>query len=172
MKLGRYLEGQFYCYLMHLNYGTGTDENRKTIWEFGKNHRMIGLDLSDVNQDWNTKTQKQKEEFHREAPNWFDHFEKFCNSMTKNDSVIIVAGHNLFLGLGRITTKDYQYNPRLKNERKFFDHTRKVEWEIALDYDNRVKLGKPLKGFNRTLLRITPNHKYWKILENLNITIS
>jgi len=172
MNLAQYLEGLPYCYLMHLNYGTGTDEDRQTIWEFGKNNKIIGLDVLDVNQDWNTKTKKEKEDFRLEAPNWFDHFEKFCNNMTKNDTVIIMAGHNFFLGLGRITKKDYNYNPSLKNDRKFFDHTRKVEWEIALEYNNRVKLRKPLKGFNRTLLRITPNHKYWRILESLNVKSS
>jgi hypothetical protein len=48
---------------MHLNFGTGSNSNRKKIWDYGKTHEMIGLDLSDVNQDWNSFSEEQKQSF-------------------------------------------------------------------------------------------------------------
>jgi hypothetical protein len=85
--------------------------------------------------------------------------------MAKGDLVLIMAGHDLFLGAGIVDEKPYSHQPILKQRQDFFDHTRKVRWLTDHEY-GKIKLKQPLKGFNRTLLRITPDHKYWKILEN------
>jgi hypothetical protein len=165
----KYLDNRTSCFLIHLNYGTRTDEDRRRIWEYGRAHRLIGLDLSDVNMDWNDMSPDEKEAFRLEAPQWHSQFEMFCNDMAKGDLVIVTAGHSILLGLGEITQSRYDYDPELKNNRIFFDHTRGVKWLFALDYDNQLRLATPLKGFNRTLLRISPDHKYWKILAKVDI---
>jgi len=168
-KLDEYLDGRAYCYIMHLNYNTRTDEDRRMHWTYGKDHRLIGLDRFDVNTDWNCKSDIEKAKFRSQFPQWYSQFEMFCNEMTRNDLIIAMAGYDLFLGFGTVNQDGYNYDPKLKVDRTFFDHTRQMDWVMALDYDRRIRLSEPLKGFNRTLLKIDPNHKYWKILANVEV---
>jgi len=169
MKLEYYLDGKNYIYLIHLNYGSRQSDDRREHWEFGKKNHLIGLDRSDVNMDWNNKTEAEKKNFRSHSPQWHSQFEMFCNKIAKNDFVVAMAGYDLFLGFGIISQNEYEFSPKLKRERIFFDHVRQIDWTKAWDYDNSLKLSKPLRGFNRTLLKIGPDHKFWKILANTEI---
>jgi len=168
MKFGEYFKGRDYSYVMHLNYGTGTNEDRRKYWHYAKDHQLIGLDRQDVNMNWNNKTEVEKETFRSHSPQWYSQFEIFCNEMKRHDFIIAMAGTDSLLGFGTVSRNEYDYLPRLKDNRTFFDHVRHVDWIRVRDYDKHLKLAKSLKGFDRTLLKITPDHKFWKILVNID----
>lgn len=171
MKLGDYIDGKNYFYIMHLSYGTGTDEDRREYWEFGRDSNLIGLDRLGVEMDWNDKTEDEKKAFFFEDRTWHRQFEMFCNQMTKGDLVVIMAGLDSILGIGRVSRTDYYYCPKFKDDRIFFDHVRNMRWIKVWDYDdkNRPKLAGPLMIFSDTLRRITAKSEFWDILTNTEI---
>ena len=124
-------------------------------WNYSKNNNLIGLDRSDVNRDWNDKTKAEKEEFRSHFPQWHSQFEMFCNEITRNDFVVAMAGYDIFLGFGTVNRKEYKYLPKLKKDKTFFDHVRQINWIETWDYDNHLKLSKPLKGYLRNKGMIT-----------------
>ncbi|HML03605.1 MAG TPA: hypothetical protein VK487_09580 [Candidatus Bathyarchaeia archaeon] len=103
IRVQNYFEGRNFFWLMHLSYGTMTKEDRREHWVYARNNRLIGLDLiDDVPTNWNDMTDAQKQALHNRRPNWYDHFEWFCNEMRPNDLVIIANGWDSLLGIGRI----------------------------------------------------------------------
>jgi len=170
MKLGHFMDGRSHFYVMHLSYGTETDDDRRKHWEFGRDSNLIGLDRNDVNHDWNDQTEAEKKAFGSVNPNWYRQFETFCNRMTKGDLVVIMAGLDSILGVCEISRNDYYYCPKFKRDRTFFDHVRNVRWEKDWDYDeHRPILAEPLMIFKDTLRRVTPDSPFWEILYNVSL---
>lgn len=170
MRLRDLLGDRKYFYIMHLSYGAGTDEDKEKHWEFGKSSNLIGLDRTDINQDWNDLGEDEKETFRSSNPNWYRQFETFCNKMTKDDIVVVMAGLDSILGIGLITRHDYFYCPKFKTDRTFFDHVRNISWITAWDYksNNRPFLSEPLMIFNDTLRRVAPNSSFWNAIIDLS----
>ena len=166
MNLGSYFSNRDYFYLMHLSYGTGREEDDREIhWNYAKRNNLIGLDLpSKVKDDWNNLSDYKKQKLRSEHSNWYAHFEMFCNKMKPDDLVVIANGHDSLLGFGFVTERRYYYRKKLSENRTFFNHVRKIEWEVAMEYSKRVELREPLKGCDRTLLRITKTSPIWKKL--------
>jgi hypothetical protein len=156
---------------MHLSYGTGTDEDRRKYWNFGKDSNLIGLDRLDVNTDWNDKTEAEKKKYGSQDPTWYRQFEMFCNKMTKGDLVVVMAGLDSILGIGKVSKADYYYCPKFKEDKSFFDHVRNIRWGKIWNYDNkhRPKLPEPLMIFSDTLRCITTKSKFWKVLYNADL---
>ena len=168
MKVGHYFEGRDYFYLMHLSYGTGTEEDRAKHWNYAKDEELIGLDLpEEVPKNWNEMSDSAKQSLRLRRPNWFKQFEVFCNEMKVDDLVVVVNGWDSFLGIGKISKPKHEYCKVLSENRTFFDHVRSVNWERARNYDKRIQLSAPLKGFDRTLLKVKANTRFWKILSNV-----
>jgi hypothetical protein len=169
IKVKHYLDGKDYFWLMHLSYGTMTEEDRRKHWNYAKDYNLIGLDLLEVPRDWNEMHDFEKQALRSQKPNWYDHFEWFCNEMKPNDLVIIANGWDSLLGIGRIKASQPPYEHHVELRNIFFDHTRKVKWETAKEYDDRIRLRTPLTGFDRTLLRVKPKTVFWEILSDLNL---
>ncbi len=172
MRVGNYFEGRNFFWLMHLSYGTMTEEDRREHWNYARDHSLIGLDLPrEVPRDWNEMTDAQKQALRSQKPNWYDHFEWFCNEMKPNDLVIIANGWDSLLGIGKVkpSKPPYRYRRELSARAIFFDHVRDVIWERAQEYDDRILLPTPLMGFDRTLLMVKFNTTFWEILSNVNL---
>jgi hypothetical protein len=166
IKVGHYFEGRNYFYLMHLSYGTWTEKDRREHWNYARDHSLIGLDLREVPKDWGKEmSNSEKQSLRLRRPNWFSHFEMFCNEMKVDDLVVIANGWDSLLGIGRVNKPNYEHRKELRNI--FFDHVRSVRWDRAQDYDKRIKLSTPLTGFDRTLLKVKANTRFWKILSNV-----
>jgi len=170
MRVGNYFEGRNYFWLMHLSYGTWTEEDRREHWNYAREHSLIGLDLpKDVPRDWNEMADAQKQVLRSKKPNWYDHFEWFCNQMKPNDLVIIANGWDSLLGIGKVRFSKPPYEYRRELIDIFFDHVRKVLWDRAEEYDDRIRLHTPLRGFDRTLLRVRTNTRFWGTLSNVDL---
>lgn len=169
MRVRHYLEGRTFFWLMHLSYNTQTEEDRRIHWNYARDHSLIGLDLEEVPRDWNDFSDAEKQALGLRRQNWFDHFEWFCNEMQPNDLVVIANGWDSLLGIGRIkpSRPPYEFREDLRNI--FFDHVRKVIWDRAQEYDDRIRLPTPLRGFNRTLLRVRVNTPFWEILSDVHL---
>jgi len=168
MKVGRYFEGKNFFYLMHLSYGTWTEEDRREHWNYARDHSLIGLDLpKEVPKDWNEMSDSEKQTLRSQRPNWFHQFEMFCNEMRVNDLVVVANGWDSLLGIGKVNQSKYEYRKELRGI--FFDHVRSVRWDRAQDYDERIQLSSRLDGFDRTLLRVKANTRYWEILSNVDL---
>jgi hypothetical protein len=148
-----------------------TEEDRREHWNYAsdKNHPVIGLDIEEVRRNWNDMSEHEKQTLRSQKPNWYDHFEWFCNEMKPNDLVIIANGWDSLLGIGRIKLSEPPYEYREELRGIFFDHIRKVKWDVAREYDDRIRLCPPLTGFDRTLLRVKPNTAFWEILSHVEI---
>jgi len=169
-KLENVFAGRNYIYLMHLSYGTWTEEDREEHWSYAKDKSLIGLDLPrEVNKDWNELSSSEKQSLRSRRPNWFSHFEMFCNEMKVEDLVVAVSGQKSFLGVGELARTKYEYRKELSRNEIFFDHVRRVNWLIARDYDDRIQLPTPLAGFDRTLLKVKPDTRFWRILSSVTL---
>lgn len=170
MKLEHYLEDRHYFYLMHLSYGTGREDDREEHWNYARENNLIGLDLpDDVPKSWNEMPDSEKQSLRLRRPIWFKQFELFCNEMKVDDLVVVVNGWDSILGIGKVSQPQYNYRKELSETRTFFDHVRKIKWERAQNYDERILLPVRLNGFNNTLLRIKDNTRFWKVLSNVNL---
>lgn len=168
MKLGDYFEGRNSFYLMHLSYGEWTEEDRKEHWNYARKHSLIGLDLpKEVPKAWNKMSDSEKQTLRSRRPNWFRQFEMFCNEMKANDLVIAANGWDSLLGIGIVDQSKYRHREELRGI--FFDHVRSVRWDRAKDYDERIQLSSTLNGFDRTLLCVKANTRFWEILSNVDL---
>jgi len=168
MKVRHYLEGRYYFYLMHLSYGTWTEDDREEHWNYARDNSLIGLDLpKEVPKNWNEMSDSEKQSLRLQRPNWFGHFEMFCNEMKVDDLVVVVSGQKSFLGIGKVNKAKYEHRKELRGT--FFDHVRSVKWVVAQNFDNRIQLSMSLKGFDRTLLRVKVNTRFWEILSNVDL---
>jgi len=61
MRARHYFEGRNYFWLMHLSYGTMTEEDRREHWNYANAHNLIGLDLQEVPKDWKDMSDSEKE---------------------------------------------------------------------------------------------------------------
>ncbi len=169
MKLGDYLKNRAFFWVMHLTYD---GEEGPKLWKFGKENRIIGLDRSDVNQNWNSISQAQKLAFFwNTSRTWYRQFEDFCNRMEKDDLVTVLEGQKSVLGIARVLQGrgEYYYRPQLKTERVFFDHVKDVEWKKVWDYDSKDKpeVAKAI-NFSCTIQRAPKDGKFWKALSDIN----
>jgi hypothetical protein len=89
--------------------------------------------------------------------------------MEANALIIVANGWDSLLGIGKVKASQppYEHHEELRNI--FFDHIRKVKWDVAKEYDDRIRLSTPLTGFDRTLLRVKANTIFWKILSNVDL---
>lgn len=170
MKLGSYLNDRAFFYLMHLSYGTGQEDDREEHWDYARRNKLIGLDKSEVNRNWNKLSESRKKSIRSRFPNWFRHFEMFCNEMQKGDLVVAVNGMDSILGVGIILERRYYYRKELSQREIFFDHVRKVRWSFAKGYDKRIFLSEQLQGFRRTLIKVKRDSPFWKKLRNVNLS--
>lgn len=153
-------------FLMHLSYGYNLKE-RERLWNTAVRENLIGLDLPDkVKTDWNNLTETEKKVAGRF---WVRQFNLFCNEMAVGDYVVVVNGQLYLLGIATISERKYRFDRRLSGTEKngFFDHIRKVNWIVKHDYHG-VPLSHQLKGFNGTLLEVTPRSRYWASLTGMN----
>lgn len=170
MKVGHYFEGRDYFYLMHLSYGTMREDDREEHWNYARENKLIGLDLpKEVPKNWNEMSDSAKQSLRLRRPIWFNQFETFCNKMKADDLVVVVNGWDSFLGIGRVSKPQHEYRKELSENLTFFDHVRGVKWDRAQNYDNRIQLSTPLKGFDRTLLEVKANTRFWEILSNVDL---
>lgn len=174
MKLGDILlsKGKDYFYIMHLAYGAGREKERERLWNYAKQNRIIGLDLVDfVRNDWNDVSDSVKQLLRSQRPIWFKQFDRFCNEMTVDDLVMVLNGWDSLLGVAEISEPRYRYVKSLSEASggPFFDHVRSVKWRRACDYDRRLVLPEPIRGFNNTLLKVKTGTKFWSILANVDI---
>jgi hypothetical protein len=172
MKVGHYFEGRKYFYLMHLSYGTMTEEDRREHWNHAKDrdHPLIGLDLPDeVPKKWSEMSDSEKQTLRSKRPIWHNQFEMFCNEMKADDLVIVANGWDSLLGIGKVKASQPPYEHHVELRNIFFDHTRKVRWDVAKEYADRIRLSTPLAGFDRTLLRVKPNSRFWGNLSNVDL---
>lgn len=167
IRIGHFFEGRKYFWLMHLSYGTWTEKDRREHWEYARTNSRIGLDLvEEVPKKWKYMSESEKQTLHAKSPNWYNHFEWFCDAMKPDDLVIAVHGQDSILGIGTLIQSDppYGYDKELRG--KFFDHFRNVKWDPALPYDDRIQLSTKLLGFDRTLLKVKANTRFWEILSD------
>lgn len=168
MNLGELFQSKNknYFYLMHLSYGYDLEE-RERLWNYAVKENLIGLDLPDkVKEDWNTLTEKKQKVAERV---WIQQFNIFCNDMSIGDYVVVPNGQLYLLGIGTISEKKYWFDKNLSGieENGFFDHLRKVKWITTHDYKG-VLLPEQLSGFDRTLLKVTSQSRYWEILTGIH----
>ncbi len=154
MTLGRLIGnlGKDHFYLMHLSYGYDDKTDRQPLWNFAKNHKLIGLSKRGIDRPWPEISSHVRNSL---TSTWQYHFRNF-SSMEPDDLVVIVDGITDLLGIARVNGP-YEYRSRLAND--FFDHVRRVEWLLAYDYEKR----KPehFGGFGSTLVRVVRGSPYW-----------
>ena len=159
-------KGRDYFYIMHLSYD---GRERRRLWNFARRENLIGLSYPDiVDNDW----VKIREVVKDVLPNiWVRQFDAFCNEMSVGDIVLLLNGWNSLLGIAKITKQRHQYNRDLSHRAvdPFFDHIREVHWITSHEYDHRVTLPEPIKGFNNTLSKIETSTKRWAILKNVEL---
>jgi len=155
-----------YFYIMHLSYN---GDERERLWNYAREHNLIGLDLpDDVTDDWI----KVREKVKRSIPNiWVRQFDMFCNEMTVGDIVLTFNGWDSLLGIAEIAECNHQYDRSLSGKELtgFFDHIRRVRWIREYEYTNRLPLSQPIEGFNNTLSKVKSNSRRWSYLTGLVI---
>jgi hypothetical protein len=155
---------------MHLSYGTYTEEDREEHWNYARDNSLIGLDLPrEVPKKWSAMSISEKQSLHLRKPRWFEHFEMFCNEMKVDDLVVVVSGQKSFLGIGEIDAPRYEYRKESSEKHIFFDHVRSIKWDRAQNYDKRIQVPTPLRGFERTLLKVKPSTRFWEILSKVDL---
>lgn len=169
MNFGELLQSKkkSHFYLMHLSYGYDLKE-RERLWNYAVRENLIGLDLPDkVQTDWNNLTETEKKAVGRF---WVRQFNLFCNEMIIGDYVVVANGHLYLLGIAKVTEQKYYFDRKLSGTEKtgFFDHIRKVKWIMVHDYEG-LPFSQQLKGFNGTILKVTPESRYWDTLTGLDL---
>ena len=151
-----------YFYIMHLSYN---GRKKRELWNYAKNENLIGLDYPKiVTDDW-VKIRESVKRFLSKI--WVKQFDIFCKEMKIGDVVLVLNGWDSLLGIAEVIERCHRYNRELSENHIFFDHVRRVKWKVKYEYDDRLKLPEPLKGFNNTLSRVVPHKKRWTILSNL-----
>jgi len=165
MKITDLLSGKEYFYLMHLSWGYNS--RRRELWDFARQKRIIGLDHREVTSDWPAVRDNVKKKL---SGTWINQFDMLCEnmsleSMDNGDIVVVMAGWDHVLGIGRVIGP-HRYNIAYRDLETFFDHVRPVEWIIEYDYENQKKI--PRVYFDRTLLRIDRSNKRWPLFLSLD----
>lgn len=159
-------KGKSYFYIMHLSYGAGT--HRERLWNYARNHNIIGLDYPRVvTDDWNRTPQEVRDLL---PPIWRKQFEIFCNEMIIGDIVVILEGWLSLLGVAEVLS-GYRYLRGLSENETFFDHVRDVKWLREHDFGQHPRLPNPIEGFNNTIYRVEPGTRRWQVLSNIEIGV-
>ena len=160
-------EKRDYFYIMHLSYGNDEKE-RKRLWNYATENNIIGLDLPDkVKKDWVTLSELERQVV---SNVWTRQFDLFCNEMKTGDYVLALNGQLSLLGIAKIKDPKHRFDKRLTGKEKtgFFDHIRRVDWKLKYEYGG-IPLSQQLKGFNRTLFKVTPQSSWWDSLKRVNL---
>lgn len=170
MKFGDLLlsEHKDHFYVMHLSYGVNKRE-RKRLWNYAKDNDLIGLDLPNiVKRNWTTLSELERKVARR---TWIRQFDLFCKEMRTGDYAVALNGCDSLLGIACVTQPNHRFDKRLTGKEKtgFFDHIREVDWRLKYEYDEKLALPQPIKGFNNTLSRVTPRSSRWAILTSISI---
>ena len=100
---------------MHL---TDNGEKGPKLWDYARKHKLIGLDRSDMNHNWNDFTDAEKKAYYWNISiTWHRQFQAFCNKMEKDDVVVVLEGQHSVLGVGRVEKGEretHRYQPDLK----------------------------------------------------------
>lgn len=151
-------------YITHLSYN---GRERERLWNYAKENNLIGLDApSIVTDNW----VKVRESARKLLPNiWVRQFDIFCNEMKMGDIVLALNGWDSLLGIAEIAEIHHRYDRKLSENENFFDHVRQVKWIRKYEYANRHPIPEPIRGFNNTLSKVTPNTQRWSILTSLDV---
>jgi hypothetical protein len=149
---------------MHLSYA---GEDKKRLWDYGKENDLIGLDHKLVTDYW--PRVKDQVKYQLDGV-WVNQFNLFCEDMQVGDIVLVLDGCEYLLGIAEIKENVARYRRNLHGV--FFDHVRFVQWILAYDYDKAPRLPNVLGRFTNTLRRVNPNRRYWSDLAPLEINIS
>ena len=152
------------CYIMHMSYN---GSKQQELWEFAKNNDVIGLDFPRYVKDNWLRVREWAMRF--VGKTWTRQFDVFCSEMGAHDIVLVLKGWDSLLGVAEIADSEHTYDESLSKTEQFFDHTRRVEWIKAYEYEDAQPLPKPLRGFNNALSKVMPQSKRWKTLTNINI---
>jgi hypothetical protein len=157
VKFEDLISGKGRFYLMHLSYGV--NRNREPLWKFARQKKMIGLDHSAVRGDFPLIQDQVKQAVARKEIScvWVRQFEMLCEnmsplSMNNGDIVVVMAGKDFILGIGRVTGP-HKYHPSYRLTDQFFDHVRPVEWVLEYDYEKSKNIPR-INKFQRTLMCI------------------
>lgn len=168
MKITDLLAGKEYFYIMHLSWGYNS--RRKELWDFARQKGIIGLDHSDVLDDW----PKVRETVKENLPSvWINQFDMLCEdvndtSMKNGDIVVVMAGLDYVLGIGMVIGP-HRYDVTYRDQEQFFDHVRPVEWMLEYDYGKRKEIPR-VYGFNNTLSRVDKGQERWSLFLNIVFT--
>lgn len=165
MNFGELLksEKKNYFYIMHLSYG-GDKKDQERLWNYALENNLIGLDSPKlVKADWATLSEEEKSVV---SSTWKRQFNIFCFDMKSRDYVVVLNGFSHLLGIGKVSAP-HKFDYSLSY--KFFNHTRKVDWKLKCDYEKRLLLPQPLKGFNNTLSKVTEASSRWSFLQNVEL---
>jgi hypothetical protein len=163
-------------YIMHLSYGNNTKRNE--LWNFARQKDLVGLDHSTITNDWPIIKEEIKDDI---SGAWRNQFDMFCENMTNEsmengDIVVVMAGKDFVLGIGKIVGP-HSYNLSYRTKEQFFDHVRPVEWLLEYDFAKRKRINR-IEKFERTLFCIEPSDELWDyfmlltFLPQLNTVIS
>lgn len=138
------------------------------MWTFARQKKVIGLDNSAVDNDWTLIREEAK---NRVSGSWRNQFDIFCEnlspqSMDNGDIVVIMAGKDYVLGIGKVVGPHW-YNLSYRKQELFFDHARPVEWILEYDYENRRPIPR-IEKFERTLFCIEPSDDLWDSFSELS----
>jgi predicted Mrr-cat superfamily restriction endonuclease len=150
-------------YLMHLSYG-GDKKDQQRLWNYALENNLIGLDSPKlIKANWTTLSEEEKSVV---SSTWKRQFNIFCFDMKSGDYVVVLNGVSHLLGIGKVSAP-HKFNYSLSHN--FFNHTRKVGWKLKYDYEKRLLLPQPLKGFNNTLSKVTKDSSRWSLLEKVEL---
>lgn len=170
-------EHKDHFFLMHLS---DNGKDRERLWKHAKDNSVIGLDsVTEVPRPYWEMSDSEKQSLRLRHPILFNEFEMFCNEMPyeKDALVVVMNGWDSILGIGRIKLSrcDYkkEWSEREGSEKPiFFDHVMSIKWEpkYTHSYNQRQVLETPLKGFNRILLKVKRNTKFWIALSDVELS--
>lgn len=130
-------------------------------------NQVIGLDLPEIVTDnWSII---RSEMLGKLRTGWIRQFDYFCDSITKDDFIVVLDGIFSILGIARTEKANHRYDKKLSQSKAFFDHVRDVEWISAFDFNSSKRLEKPLYGFSNTITIVRNNSPRWPILTELVI---
>jgi hypothetical protein len=153
--------GKDHFYIMHLSYG-GFEKER--LWSYAVKNRVIGLDNSAVTDSWTKIRESARKKL---KAGWINQFDEFCYEMEFGDIVAVLDGQKYVLGVASIIMNQHKYCRKLREERLFFDHIRRVEWLQEYDFNNSFEFSNPVTNFDRTIDIVKSGSKRWPIFAKL-----
>ena len=175
VKIEKFLSGKDYFYLMHLS--QNSNRRRRSMWNFARQCKLIGLDRSDVNADWpSVRDQETARLRSLKKYRWIVQFDMLCEGLTSEsiangDTVVVMAGKSSVLGVAEVTGK-HSFEPSFKKEGLFFDHIRPVKWKIEYSYVDRKTI--PYVEFENTLYRVqqSTEKEIWSVITNIDFEVN